>query len=99
MLVTTRHIGEAIVIDGNVEITVLGIKGNRVKIGTDAPKSVVIDRKEKWGRRVSSTTDVTKDVGTIVPMTTTPPLNQDTPEPLQALNFALSPESSGNSKA
>lgn len=53
MLVTTRHIGESIIINGNVEITVLGIRGSRVKLGTIAPREVIIARQERKHLRFS----------------------------------------------
>lgn len=46
MLVLTRKIGEAIVIDDNVKITVVQIKGKQVRIGVDAPKETKIHREE-----------------------------------------------------
>ncbi|HZG87391.1 carbon storage regulator CsrA [Paenibacillus sp.] len=46
MLVLSRKKGESIVIDGNIEITVLGVEGDTVKIGINAPKSIDIFRKE-----------------------------------------------------
>ena len=46
MLALSRKPGESIVIGNNIEITVLEVKGDQVKIGIDAPKSVPIYRKE-----------------------------------------------------
>ena len=46
MLALTRKSGESIVINNDVEITVLDIKGDQVKIGITAPKSVPVYRKE-----------------------------------------------------
>ncbi|MCR5374864.1 MAG: carbon storage regulator CsrA [Lachnospiraceae bacterium] len=46
MLALTRKKGEALVIGNNVEITVLEVKGDQVKIGIQAPKDVTIYRKE-----------------------------------------------------
>jgi carbon storage regulator len=51
MLVLSRHIGEEIVIDGNITVVVVGIKGDRVRIGISAPPSVTVDRKEVHERR------------------------------------------------
>ncbi|MBD3108495.1 carbon storage regulator CsrA [Bacillus sp. AGMB 02131] len=48
MLVLTRRVGETIKIGENVEITVLEMKGDQVKIGIEAPKSVDIYRKEVY---------------------------------------------------
>jgi carbon storage regulator CsrA len=51
MLILTRRAGETIVIgDGEVEITVLNIKGNQVRIGCKAPKSVSVHRMEIYQR-------------------------------------------------
>ena len=48
MLVLTRKIGERIIIgdDAKVTLTVLGIKGNQIKLGVEAPKSVAVHREE-----------------------------------------------------
>ena len=46
MLILTRRIGETIVIGDNINLTVLGIKGNQVRIGTIAPKDVSVHREE-----------------------------------------------------
>lgn len=45
-LVLTRRIGEAVVIDEEVTVTVLGVKGTQVRIGVNAPKSVSVHREE-----------------------------------------------------
>ena len=46
MLALSRKVGETIVIDNNIEIVVLDVKGEQVKIGINAPKTVPIYRKE-----------------------------------------------------
>jgi carbon storage regulator len=51
MLVLSRKVDEAIVIDGNVRITVLGLKGDRVRLGIEAPRDVSVDRAEVYERR------------------------------------------------
>jgi len=51
MLVLTRNVGEKIVIDGNIQITVVAIKGNKVRIGIEAPDNVRVDREEVHQRR------------------------------------------------
>jgi carbon storage regulator len=51
MLVLTRRPGEEIVIDGNIRITVVSVKGDRIRIGIEAPPSVVVDRQEIHERR------------------------------------------------
>lgn len=51
MLVLTRCPGEEIVIDGGIRITVVGLRGGRVRIGVTAPPSVSVDRQEVHQRR------------------------------------------------
>jgi carbon storage regulator len=51
MLVLTRNIGEKIIIDGNIEVTVVAVKGNKVRIGIEAPDYVRVDRQEVHERR------------------------------------------------
>ncbi len=46
MLILTRKIGEAIAIENNVIVRVLGVKGGQVKLGVDAPSHVVVHREE-----------------------------------------------------
>jgi carbon storage regulator len=46
MLVLTRKIGEAIVIDGGIRVIVTAIKGDKVRIGIEAPPDVRVDREE-----------------------------------------------------
>ena len=46
MLVLTRKVGESITIGDQIEVTIIEIKGDQVKIGIEAPKSVDIHRKE-----------------------------------------------------
>lgn len=46
MLILTRRVGEAIVIDEKVTVTVLGVVGNRVRIGVNAPKVTSVHREE-----------------------------------------------------
>ena len=48
MLALSRKKGEALVINNNIEVTVLEIKGDQVKLGISAPKEVPIDRKEVY---------------------------------------------------
>lgn len=51
MLVLTRRLGEEIVIDGNIRVTVLAAKNGRVRIGVTAPPEVAVDRLEVAERR------------------------------------------------
>ncbi len=50
MLILTRRIGESIIVGDNVTITVLGIKGNQVRVGVNAPKDVTVHREEIYRR-------------------------------------------------
>lgn len=50
MLILTRRVGEAVVLDEEVTVTVLGVKGNQVRIGVKAPKSVSVHRSEIFER-------------------------------------------------
>lgn len=46
MLILTRRVGERLVIGDDIVIEVLGVKGNQVRIGVDAPKDTRVDREE-----------------------------------------------------
>jgi len=50
MLILTRKVGESLVIGDDVSIIVLGFKGNQVRIGVDAPKSVSVHREEIYNK-------------------------------------------------
>jgi carbon storage regulator len=50
MLILTRRVGETLMIDDEVTVTVLGVKGNQVRIGVNAPKDVQVHREEIYAR-------------------------------------------------
>jgi carbon storage regulator len=46
VLVLTRRLGEKLIIGGNVTVTILGVKGNQIRIGIDAPRDITVNREE-----------------------------------------------------
>ena len=50
MLILTRKVGESLMIGDSVSVTVLGIKGNQVRIGVNAPKETAVHREEIYQR-------------------------------------------------
>lgn len=50
MLILTRRVGETVMIGNDVTVTVLGVKGNQVRVGINAPKSVAVHREEIYER-------------------------------------------------
>ncbi len=60
MLILSRKAGEKLMIGDNVELTILGIKGNQVRVGVSAPKDVPVHREEVYLRIQSEKQDLAK---------------------------------------
>ncbi len=50
MLILTRRVNESVIINGDIKLTVLGIKGSQVRIGFDAPRDIAVHRQEIYDR-------------------------------------------------
>ncbi len=50
MLILTRRVGESLMVGDEITITVLGVKGNQVRIGVNAPRDVAVHREEIYNR-------------------------------------------------
>jgi carbon storage regulator CsrA len=59
MLILTRRVGETLMIGDEITVTVLGVKGNQIRLGVNAPKSVAVHREEIYARIVRESLDKT----------------------------------------
>ena len=63
MLILTRRVGETLMIGDDISVTVLGVKGNQVRIGVNAPKEVAVHREEIFERIRAEEEQKKKDAG------------------------------------
>lgn len=58
MLILTRRVGETLMVGDEITVTVLGVKGNQVRLGVNAPRDVSVHREEIYQRIQQEKTDV-----------------------------------------
>ena len=67
MLILTRRVGETVVIGNDVDVTVLGVKGNQVRLGVKAPREVSVHREEIYKRIKEEEQDALKSPAAAAP--------------------------------
>ena len=72
MLILTRRVGETIIIGDDIIVTVLGIKGNQVRIGINAPKDISVHREEIYQRIQQEKNTAPKQEEPVAPPTPPP---------------------------
>ena len=60
MLILTRRVGETLMIGDDVTVTVLGVKGNQIRVGINASKGVAVHREEVYSRIIQEQLDKTR---------------------------------------
>jgi carbon storage regulator len=62
MLILTRRVGESLMIGNDITVTVLGVNGNQVRVGVNAPKNVEVHREEVYERVQAERNPAKRDV-------------------------------------